>query len=83
MKADMQGGNEKKTPSRALVLVAPVRDERAHALDAPFLTQLTANARGFATYRAKRRADPRIGASAYRATSARSANTAGRTIGWL
>ena len=70
-----QGGNGKKSECRALVPlgqqeISPA-SPRARAA-APFVVQLAANAKGFATYRAKRRADPAHGNNSYRATVARS-----------
>jgi hypothetical protein len=70
------GGNGKKSECRALVPLEHQGGSSTNALtraDAPFVVQLAANAKGFAAYRAKRRADPAYGAHRYRATTARSA----------
>jgi hypothetical protein len=69
-----QGGNAKKNECRALV---PVGQETSPAsvhgrAAAPFVVQLAANAKGYATYRAKRRADPAHGNNSYRAAASRS-----------
>lgn len=75
MTIGLQGKNRKKSECRALVPLglqesfsASVRTSAA----APFVVQLVANAKGYSTYRAKRRADPAHGNNSYRATVARS-----------
>ncbi|MGE0340962.1 MAG: hypothetical protein AB7O79_13935 [Xanthobacteraceae bacterium] len=62
----------KQSECRALVpLEAPAkRHSGSPRADAPFLVQLSANAKGFAHYRAKRREQPEIGARVYRNTIA-------------
>jgi hypothetical protein len=71
MSLDPKNG-QKTSECRALVPLAP-RDERVggvyHA-EAPFIVQLSANVKGFAQYRAKRREKPEVGAQRYRTTVA-------------
>jgi hypothetical protein len=74
-RAMSQDENAKKSECRALVPVGPRENSSGNAYAraaAPFVVQLAANAKGFATYRAKRRADPAHGNNSYRATAARS-----------
>jgi hypothetical protein len=63
---------EKRSECRALVpLEAPaMRHCGSPRAEAPFLVQLSANAKGFAQYRAKRREQPEVGARVYRNTIA-------------
>ncbi len=67
-------GNEQNSECRALVPLAgaPSTSPNARWVSAaPFVVQLAANVKGFAAYRAKRRADPADGTNSYRATMAR------------
>ncbi len=67
---DTRNQTEKKTECRALVPLQASAAGRAgvyHAA-AAFLVQLSANVKGFAQYRAKRREQPEIGARVYRST---------------
>ncbi len=75
MTAGSQDNNEKKSECRALVPLGLQESSSANVYTraaAPFVVQLAANAKGYATYRAKRRADPAHGNNSYRATVARS-----------
>lgn len=60
----------KESECRALVpLEAPdQRHSSRPRTEAAFLVQLSANVKGFAHYRAKRREQPEVGASVYRTT---------------
>lgn len=73
---NFEAQNQKREPERsecrALVpLEAPAQHHAGlHRAEAPFLVQLSANVKGFAHYRAKRREQPEIGARVYRNTIA-------------
>jgi hypothetical protein len=71
MTVGSQGG---KRESRALVPLGQQEmisgNTRGRAA-APFVVQLAANAKGFAAYRTKRRANPADGSNSYRASAAR------------
>ena len=74
MSFESQGGNEQKSECRALVPLASQETVSINARwlsAAPFVVQLAANAKGFAAYRAKRRADPADGTNSYRVSAAR------------
>jgi hypothetical protein len=64
----------RRKPSECRALVPLEAPAKRHAgmprAEAPFLVQLSANAKGFAQYRAKRREQPEIGARVYRNTIA-------------
>jgi len=73
MKFEVQIETQEKPECRALVPLTVTADDRArgyaHA-DAAFVTQLSANVKGFSLYRAKRREKPEVGAKNYRTTIA-------------
>lgn len=73
MKFEAQLETEKKNECRALVPLTVTAEDKARGYslaNAAFLTQLTANKKGFSQYRAKRRVKPEIGANSYRTTVA-------------
>ena len=73
MKFEMQIETQENRECRALVPLTVTVDDRArgYALaDAAFVTQLSANVKGFSLYRAKRREKPEVGAKNYRTTIA-------------
>jgi hypothetical protein len=70
MSAGSQGG---KSECRALVPLGERMTGNAQMrAAAPFVVRLAASNKGFAAYRAKRRANPTDGTNSYRATAARS-----------
>jgi hypothetical protein len=72
MNPNPQNQAVKMSECRALVPVAPQASGAfgVYYADAPFIVQLAANVKGFAQYRAKRRANPELGAMRYRTTIA-------------
>lgn len=74
MKFEAQIEAEQKSECRALVPLTVSVSERETAaryrVNAAFVTQLSANVRGFSLYRAKRRVKPATGADSYRTTVA-------------
>lgn len=73
MQAEAQNKTAENTESRALVPLTVADESVANVrtrTDAAFLTQLSANAKGYSPYRAKRRLDPEDGAMRYRTTVA-------------
>ncbi|MBK8009005.1 MAG: hypothetical protein IPK23_11685 [Rhizobiales bacterium] len=74
MKFEPQIAVEKMSECRALVPLTVSVSERdtggRYRADAAFVTQLSANVKGFSHYRAKRREKPEIGANCYRTTVA-------------
>lgn len=73
MKFETRIEAEEKARSRALVPLTVTTEDRTRGYslaNAGFVTQLTANKKGFSLYRAKRREQPEIGAKNYRTTIA-------------
>jgi hypothetical protein len=73
MEFEAQRETEKKSECRALVPLTVTAEDKARGYslaNAAFVTQLAANKKGFALYRAKRRVKPEAGASSYRTTIA-------------
>jgi hypothetical protein len=74
MKREAQSEAGKTTECRALVPLTVTAEDKARGYslaNAAFVTQLTANKKGFSLYRAKRRVKPEAGANSYRTTVAR------------
>ncbi|MBY0532220.1 MAG: hypothetical protein K2P86_09650 [Xanthobacteraceae bacterium] len=74
MRYGIKAASEKMSECRALVPLTVSVSERGTAVhyrpDAAFVTQLSANVKGFSLYRAKRRVQPEVGAKNYRTTIA-------------
>lgn len=69
----MSEASDKRRPGECRALVALAAPAAGHAAalpraEAAFLVQLSANAKGFAQYRARRREQPEVGARVYRNT---------------
>lgn len=73
MHPEAQNGTAENTECRALVPLTVAAESGPHIrarTNAAFLTQLSANAKGYSPYRAKRRLNPEDGAMRYRTTVA-------------